>query len=309
MTGQVTHHFPIMNLLMVEFISRVLIWGLAVSNLPVDLAEAILLLGITIWSPIIVFRDGLTLVAWRIWHAFASGAALWAFANEPGAESACFAAVWLLWAMTYAVRQCHSVRFRSGRCIERAVAAGFLLVSATWFVCARSGFSPFGFPIGITLLTSVHFLFGGWLLPMLIDRHLQCIERSQDLITSNHASPSLVDGKHALRLVLATFPIVAIGMLCEPIIELLGVTLLLTAVGVFLLLQHRLACRQSSRINRLAAGVAAQCGFIGFSLAATFAVAEFRNVIVIPIPTMIATHGVIVSVGVIGSLIVATRDA
>ena len=112
----------------------------------------------------------------------------------------------------------------------------------------------------------------------------------------------------ALRMSLAAFPMVAIGMLCEPNLELLGVILLIAAVGVFLLLQLRWSLHQPAFITRSASVIATACGFIAFSLAATYAVAEYRHAIAITIPQMVATHGLLASVGMIGGLLVATRN-
>lgn len=275
-----------------ELLIRAAVWLCAGAILPIDLAEWLLLLGIGVWSPLITSRDRCISLGCKISHAIAITCAYMSFAFDRSTLAALLAAIWLCWVFSNALRQCRPIRARPPLFWERNIASGFLIVGAIWFVCSRFGFSPLGFPLGITLLTSVHFHFGGWMLPMLM---ADFVERTQSSLALR-----------ALRGVLVSFPMVAIGMIGAPLLELTGVSMLLLSVLLFLAEQGRWSLRQSAIAVRVGGSVALLCGIAALVLAAVYAIAEFRDVIVIPIPVMIATHGLLNAIGVIGGLLLAS---
>ena len=209
---------------------------------------------------------------------------------ERGPLSGAIAACWLVWTLAAALvsaTQFLKTGPRSLRRFATVITTGYLSVSAAWFTCWRVGFNPLDFPGGITLLTSVHFLYAGFLLPtvalgILPDR----LNRRQQFMMFG---------------MLTMMPVVAVGITCSPTIELAEVFLAVAVIVTLCVEQLKLAAAQNTpALARDLLSIAAVSGLSAVSLAAYYGLSEFTGNTWILIPTMIRWHGILNSVGLIG---------
>ncbi|MDA1166574.1 MAG: YndJ family transporter [Planctomycetota bacterium] len=212
-----------------------------------------------------------------------------------GSISGMIAAGWCGWTTTAAVVSMTRLVRTSTRSLTQVmetVSSNYLVVSSIWFACWRSRVNPLDFPDGITLLTSVHFLYAGSLLPTV------SIGLLPDSLAIRHRGMLL--GMAVLM------PVVAVGITSSPTVEIIGVLL---AVLVVLLFCAELVVmsnsRQRSRTSRLLLALASASGVFAIGLAAYYGLSEYTRNTWILIPTMIRWHGVLNSVGLIGGSILA----
>lgn len=172
------------------------------------------------------------------------------------------------------------------------VAALLLLVGAGWIVVGRLGWR-FGFTDEIVRLTAVHFHYAGFLLPTLA----ACAAWRRPGGTTTAILVTVTLG----------FGLVAIGIAFSPALELLGAAAMVVGCTALALEQLRagLATRRPEIFAPLALSSAALVA--GMSLAAVYALGEYRGQPWIDIATMIPTHGLTNALGFTGCGLIGWR--
>lgn len=211
-----------------------------------------------------------------------------------GSISGAIASCWFAWAVASAGSAIR--RFiktpRSLSTFAATVSSGYLVVSAAWFTCWRSRINPLDFPDGITLLTGVHFLYAGYLLPTI----------------AIGLFPASLAHRHRMMLIgmMLIMPIIAVGITCSPTIEIVGVLLAMLVVLLFCSELVMMAAGSARpRTARVLLAVAAVSGVFAVGLAVYYGFSEYTGNTWILIPTMIRWHGVLNSVGLIGGSLLA----
>lgn len=249
-----------------------------------ELVSCLWLLAPQVWIPLIIMSDGQSDSArWSASAAVCGSCVACSFCCEPGMLAGWFAAIWLLWVCGFVI-----THLRRASLFE-AVPYGYLLVGAIWFTAARFNQPLLDYPLGITFLTGVHFHFGGFLLPQLVG----WLERVSKRRTARVAMVGVVGG----------FPLVALGMLWWPTIELVGVVIVLLSVVFFVIELTRFTWRRDDVISKLASLIAVGSALMAVGFGLNYGWGEFQTEVRVHIPTMIQWHGTANAIGVIGSAV------
>lgn len=174
---------------------------------------------------------------------------------------------------------------------ELSIDAGllYLPVAGAWLVVYRYGIQPFDYGETIILLTVVHFHFAGFAAPIIAGLS------GRVLATVQH--PSRLFGVVVLALV-AAMPLVAAGITFSPWLGFVG-ALLITA-GLFLLavLTVRWVIPAVNPLaRRLLLFIAALSSCSAMVLACLYAYSLATKTLIIDIPTMAMTHGLLNAFG------------
>jgi hypothetical protein len=200
------------------------------------------------------------------------------FALPRGAGAAALTIPWLLTTATTALAGVARLRTR-GRLdtTELGIDAGliFLVVGAAWAAAFQLGIRPLGFSDTIVLLTSEHFHYAGFILPVLAT--LVARERG---------------GRWSwvVVAVVAGVPLTAIGITLSPVIEV-AAALLVVAGGLAVAVGQLMTARHARSGAAALLGVSSMALAWAMVLAAMYAVGEFRGHPWPPIPDMIEMHG------------------
>lgn len=185
---------------------------------------------------------------------------------------------------------------------ELSIDAGllYLPVAAVWLVVYRFGVQPFDYSETIILLTVVHFHFAGFAAPI--------IAGANGRVLATRKYPHKLFAISIFAIV-AAMPLVAAGITFTPLVGLLG-TLVLSA-GLVLLAVLTLGWvlpSVGSKGKRLLLVVAALSSCAGMVLACLYAYSLVANVLILKIPTMAMTHGILNAFGFVTlSLLVWSR--
>jgi hypothetical protein len=246
-----------------------------------------------LWAPLGVVPLGLELIQVRsIVRPLQFSAALCAAASfhfAPGTRAALLAAPWALFCGALALWG--AIRFlrRWGRFdpVETCIDAALILIAVGgWgLVMSRAGMKPAGFTEPIVLLTAVHFHYTGFAAPLLIGlaaRH------------SGPRKPLLAAGAG----VVAATPILAIGFTMRlPLLKLAAVSVIAASLILFAWELTRFAVDEPRGRTRALLGIAAFSIFWGMALAGLFAIGEFRERVIVDIPAMAWSHGILNGIG------------
>jgi len=212
----------------------------------------------------------------------------------PGLPAAAFAAPWLLVTALVALLGLQRISRRGlFPLAELIVDAGllYLPVGGGWLLLSSAGVEPMGFDSTIVLLTAVHFHFAGFsaaLVAGLAGRALQ--ENSS--VADNVRSFALGSYRFAAAIVILGPPLVAVGIMASPIVEVIsGVALsigMLTLAFVLVLL----ALAAERLLPKLLLCIAALSLTATMALSMTYAAGEYSGEELVSIATMAATHGV-----------------
>lgn len=272
-----------------------------------NLPETIVLGGLLVWLPLARYlashsfvrseqhahSSPSTLLDMTFWPCVVTAAASTFFPR--GSLSGAITVFWTLW--TVAATSVSILRYvnspsRSLPQFVTTVSSGYLTVSAIWFTCWRSLINPLDFPDGITLLTSVHFLYAGFLLPVI----------------STGLLPDALAIRHRLMLsgMILMMPVIAVGITCSPTVEIVGVILAMLVV-VMLCGELVIISTRSDRpvVARVLLKLAVVCGVLAVGLAVYYGFSEYTGNTWILIPTMIRWHGLLNSLGLIGGTLTA----
>ena len=212
----------------------------------------------------------------------------------PGFPAAALAAPWLLVTGLVALLGLQRI-IRRGffPLAELTVDAGllYLPVGGGWLLLSSAGLEPMGFDSTIVLLTAVHFHFAGFsaaLVAGLTGRVL----KGDASVTDNVRSFALGAYRLAAAIVILGPPLVAVGIMASPIVEVIsGVALsigMLTLAFVLVLI----ALAVERFLPKLLLCIAALSLTATMALSMTYAAGEYRGEELVSIATMAATHGV-----------------
>lgn len=267
-----------------------------------DLIDKILLLGVLVVVPL-----GLSLVAtpgknarhflaYRlavIAQPFGAAAVIAAFFLKQGINAALLAAVWVgvtslialygLWRLTLK-------ELLTPAEVSIDVGLIYLSVGSGWLIMSRLGMQPLGFGDTIVLLTAVHFHFAGFAAPLLTGlagRRLRLAARRTQrafLLAS-------------IAVTIGT-PVVAAGLTVSPVLALVGSLVISSGLAVLaVLVIAAVVPRLSSRPARVLLFLSSASSIIAMALASLYAYSIVTRTLVIDIPQMAMSHGVINAFG------------
>lgn len=174
---------------------------------------------------------------------------------------------------------------------ELSVDAGllYLPVAGAWLVVYRYGIQPFDYGETIILLTVVHFHFAGFATPIIAGL-------SGRVLASRQPSSRLF-GAVVFALV-AAMPLVAAGITFSPWLGFVGALLLTAGLFVFAVLNVRWVIPAVNPLaRRLLLFVAALSSCSAMVLACLYAYSLATKTLIVDIPTMAMTHGLLNAFG------------
>ena len=268
-----------------------------------ELIELLLLFG-----PLVAVPGGLSMVLGRRGEGRLWGeavvvrlllpAALCAIVSRwiaPSAPAAVLAAPWLLVTVLVALLGLQRIIRRGFAPLEElTVDAGllYLPVGGGWLLLSSAGLEPMGFDATIVLLTAVHFHFAGFSAAVIAGLAGRAF-RARGSANEGVKTLALAAYRFAATIVIFGPPLVAVGIMASPIVEVIsGVALsigMLTLAFVLVLV----ALTGSPLLPRLLLCVAALSLTATMALSMTYAAGEYVGEELVSIATMAATHGVV----------------
>lgn len=215
-----------------------------------------------------------------------------------GGAVALLAVPWLVLTAGLAVRDGVGWLRRSRRVDELpgAVALGFLAVGAAWLVADRAALEPAGFAPPFVALTAVHFHHAGFVATTVLGTCLDAGGRAQRVATA---------------LVVAGPPVVAVGFLAVPALQVLGALLLSVGLWTFAAVVWVRPLSGGAGVLLRVAGLAVVLPMVlALHWATGAATGWFRP---LDIPTMAQSHGVVQAfgfglLGLLGRRVAAARQ-
>ena len=271
------------TLMETELINRILLLGVLV----------IVPLGLYVVAPRHSEPDSLLLRLAAMAQPFGAASVLASFFLEQGIAAAALAAVWLV--VTTLISLYGLTRLLPAptqAATEISISAGliYLSVGSGWLIMARLGIQPLGFGDTIVLLTAVHFHYAGFAAPIL----------------TGLAGRRLVAGSRRIQRVfalvvlgvLAGTPLVATGITFSPALALAGTAIISLALAGFgVLVIGWVLPKISARSIQLLLFVSSASTFVSMTLASIYAYSIVARKLIIDIPQMAMTHGIVNAIG------------
>ena len=266
-----------------------------------ELIDKILLLGVLVIVPLgmslvaTLDQSGKQVLLYRLAlraQPFGAAAAVASFFVEQGTRSALLGALWLVVTALIGLFGLWRLLFRGLLTADEiCIVAGliYLLVGGMWLVMSRLGMQPLGFGDTIVLLTAVHFHFAGFAAPILAGL-------AGRIINGRGAARQLF--QFAAVGIIAGTPIVATGITFSPLVAFIGAIVI--SLGLFLLAIVVLVWvirSVGSLPAQLLLGVSAGSSAFGMVLACLYAYSLVTKTLIIDIPHMAMTHGVVNAFG------------
>ena len=183
---------------------------------------------------------------------------------------------------------------------ELSIDAGmlYLPVAGAWLVVYRLGVQPFDYGETIILLTVIHFHFAGFAAPIIAGM----LGR---LLAGTQSQPSKIFPLIVFALV-AAMPLIAAGITFSPWLGLIGTLLLMASLLLLavLTLAHAWPAIASTSV-RLLFLIAALSSCVAMVLACLYAYSIVTKTLIIRIPTMAMTHGVLNAFGFVTCSLIA----
>jgi YndJ-like protein len=215
------------------------------------------------------------------------------FFFEKGLLSASLSAVWLVVSGLVALLGLSRFTARGLYPLhESSIDAGllYLPVAGGWLIIYRLGVQPFDYGETIILLTVVHFHFAGFAAPIIAGL------TGKVLATTKHPPGSMY--AFVVLAIVGAMPLVAAGITFSPWMGLAG-TLLLSAglVTLAVLTVGRVLRVVTARSARLLLLIAALSSCTAMVLACLYAYSLVAHVLILRLPTMAMTHGLLNAFG------------
>ncbi len=259
------------------------VWLAATIALRLSAIESLFL-----WAPLVVVPLGLEMIPDARWirrtQPFAAILAAASFSLSPGIPAAALAAPWAL--VCAAMALLGATRFfRRGRWdpVETCVDAALVLIAVggAGLVMSRAGLKPGGYAEPIVLLTAVHFHYTAFAAPLLIG------------LAARRAGPRRSILFSGAAVVIGT-PMLAAGFtLYIPILKFVAVLVIVTGLLNFAWELVRISQDEPAGRTRVLLGIAAFSIFWGMALAGLYSVGEFREQLLVQIPAMAWSHGIL----------------
>ena len=278
----------------------VIVWLITLLLTTADSEQAELVHKVLFWAVVVIVPLGLSVVAdgsslYRLVVFAQPVAALFTIASffvQKGVLSAALASAWLILNILIALLGLVRLTRRGFHRIEElSVDAGllYLPVAGGWLVIYRLGIQPFDFGEMIVLLTAVHFHFAGFATPIIAGMNGRVLARRD--------YPRGVYGLSVVALVSA-MPLVAAGITFSPWIGFAGALLLTLGLVLLAVLTFGwVAPSITSKAWRtlLLIGAIASCA--AMVLACLYAYSVATQTLIITIPGMAMTHGLLNAFG------------
>lgn len=280
------------------------VWMLLLPAITSDSPETELIHKVVLFGVLVVVPLSLSLVApdepqastvYRLLVFAQPVAALLTVASfflEVGPLAAVLSSAWLIFSLLVALFGL--TRFRSRGfypLAESGIDAGllYLTVAGAWLVIYRLGIQPFGYGETIILLTVVHFHFAGFAAPIIAGMHGR--------VLAQRKHPVKIFGALIFAIV-GAMPLVAAGITFSPWLGLIGTLLLTTGLVMLAVLTVGWvipATASSGRRLLLSIGALASC--VAMVLACLYAYSLATQTLILKIPTMAMTHGLLNAFG------------
>jgi hypothetical protein len=266
-----------------------------------ELIDKILLLGVLVIVPL-----GLSLVAMPdesgrhvlpyrlavLTQPFGAAAAVASFFLRQGRPAALLAALWLIVTALIALFGLWRLLFRGVlNANELCIGAGliYLPVGGMWFFMSRFGIQPLGFGDTIVLLTAVHFHFAGFAAPILAGLAGR---------TLNDRGPARQLFQLAAVGVVTGTPIVATGITFSPLVAFIGAIVISLGLILLAIVVLGWVIRSVGSLPaKFLLSVSAISSSSAMVLACLYAYSLVTKTVIIDIPHMAMTHGVINAFG------------
>ena len=222
------------------------------------------------------------------------------FFREQGVLSATLASAWLILNALIALFGLARLTSRRSHSLEElSIDAGllYLPLAGVWLVIYRLGIQPFGFGEIIIVLTAVHFHFAGFAAPIIAGMNGRVLARGQ--------YPRKVFAVSVFGIV-AAMPLVAAGITFTPWLGLIGSLLLtvgLVLLAVFTIVWVRPAIKTAAWRILLLIGAISSCA--AMVLACVYAYTLATQTLILTIPRMAMTHGLLNAFGFVACSLVA----
>jgi hypothetical protein len=291
----------------------VLVWLLLLlpvtSNAPeTDLIHKVLIFGVLVVVPLglslIAPRDqSVSLSLYRLAVFAQPVAALPAIASlffEKGLPAAALAGAWLILTVVVALLGISRLISRGPYPLEElSIDAGclYLPVAGVWFVVYRFGIQPLGYGETIILLTAVHFHFAGFAAPIIAGMS------GRVLATREHPRSLFA---LAIFAMVAANPVIAAGITFSPMVGFMGTLLLST--GLLLLAVLTVGWVRPAIgpvVKQLLLLIGAASTGLAMVLACLYAYSLVSQTLILTIPTMAMTHGLLNGFGFVGCSLLA----
>ena len=285
------------------------LWLVLVVIVPYDIFRVELIEKLFLLAPLVIVPLGLSLVqpanhqgregllyrAALFGQPFAAALAVCSFLPSQGVWAALLATAWL--ALTGLIALYGLMRFLSlgvRRAEETSINAGliYLSVGGVWLVISRLGYQPLGFGDTIVLLTAVHFHYTGFAAPLLAGLAGRALQRDPSAWvrrTLQAASYGIIMGT----------PLVAAGItLSAPVLGLVGA--LVVSTGLWLLaalVMIRVVPALLSRPAQMLLVTSSVSSVAAMVLACAYAYSIVSKQLIINIPHMAMTHGMMNALG------------
>ena len=289
-----------------------IVWLLLLPAITTDSPETELIHKVVLFGVLVVVPFGLSLVApddpqtswlYRLTVFAQPVAALLTVASfflEVGPLAALLSSAWLILSLLLALYGL--MRFRSRGLYplsESVIDAGlvYLTVAGVWLVIYRLGIQPFGYGETIIVLTVVHFHFAGFAAPI--------IAGMNGRVLAQRKHPQKIFAASIFAIV-GAMPLVAAGITFSAWLGLIG-TLLLTAglVMLAILTVGWVMPAISPLGNRMLLLIGALSSCVAMVLACLYAYSLATQTLILTIPTMAMTHGLLNAFGFVTCNLVA----
>jgi hypothetical protein len=267
-----------------------------------ELIDKILLLGVLVVVPLALSLvatpddDGKHALVYRlaiVAQPIGASAVIASFFLEQGTKAALLASVWLI---VTALIACYGLWRLSLKPLwtvaEVSIDVGlvYLSVGGGWLLMSRLGIQPIGFGDTIVLLTAVHFHYAGFAAPLLTGL------AGRKLASAPGSARSLFVIV-AIAITIGT-PIVAAGLTISPVLALIGT--LTISLGLALLAGLVIGWVRplvSSWLSQLLLVISSLSSLAAMVLAALYAYSIVTKTLIIDIPHMAMSHGVLNAFG------------
>lgn len=296
----------------ISAVGGVVAWLLLLLTTTSDLRETEVIHKVVFFGMLVVVPLGLSLVPlpgeqgpWLYRLAVfaqpvAAVPAIASFYVETGPLSASLSAAWFILTALIALTGLMRLKSRGLYPIEElSIDAGllYLPVAGLWLIVYRLGIQPFDYGETIILLTVVHFHFAGFAAPI--------IAGMSGRVLSTRKHPQLVF-KLSVFAIVASMPLVAAGITFSPWLGLIGTLLL--SVGLVMLAVLTVGWvipAVAPLTTRLLLVVGALSSCTAMVLACLYAYSLPMKLLIINIPTMALTHGILNAFGFVACSLLA----
>ena len=278
----------------------VIVWLITLLLTTSDSEQAELVHKVVFWAVLVIVPLGLSVVAdgsslYKL-VVFAQPVAalitISSFFVQKGVLSAALASAWLILNILIALLGLVRLTTRGFQRIEElSVDAGllYLPVAGGWLVIYRLGVQPFDFGEMIVLLTAVHFHFAGFATPIIAGMSGRVLARRD--------YPRTVFAFSVVALV-AAMPLVAAGLTFSPWIGFAGALLLTLGLVMLAVLTFGwVAPSITSALSRVLLSIGAIASCAAMVLACLYAYSLATHTLIITIPGMAMTHGLLNAFG------------